>query len=125
MMSSHSRRSSSWTACSTHRHVVVVDHVHEEVHLEPGGRFLRGRLGRPGQAGGGDGGTEGQGQDDDDRSCLDVVHQVNVVTAAAREVALIVLAAHLRTCVANAVEEHDGEAAIQEMVDVLRKTLRR
>ena len=57
--------------------------------------------------------------------CLDVVHQINAVTAAAREVALIVLAAHLRTCVANAVEEHDGEAAIQEMVDVLRKTLRR
>jgi CsoR family transcriptional regulator, copper-sensing transcriptional repressor len=62
---------------------------------------------------------------EDDRYCLDVVHQVNAVTAAAREVALIVLEAHLRTCVTNAVEQNDGEAAIQEMVDVLRKTLRR
>ena len=60
---------------------------------------------------------------DDGRSCQGVVHQVNVVTAAAREVALIVLETRLRTCVANVVEEHDGEAAIQEMVDVPRKTL--
>ena len=58
---------------------------------------------------------------DDDRSC----HQIDAVTAAAREVALIVLEAHLRTCRANAVEEHDGEAAIQEMVDVLPRTVRR
>ena len=61
---------------------------------------------------------------EDDRYCLDVVQQVNALTAAAREVALIVLEAHLRTCVTNAVQEHDGEAAIKEMVDVLRKTLR-
>ena len=52
-------------------------------------------------------------------------HQIDAVTAAAREVALIVLEAHPRTCLTNAVEEHDGEAAIQEMVDVLPKTVRR
>ena len=58
---------------------------------------------------------------DDDRSC----HQSDAVTAAAREVALIVLEAHLRTCLANAVEERDGQAAVQEMVDVLPQTVRR
>ena len=61
---------------------------------------------------------------EDNRYCLDVVQQINALTAAAREVSLMVLAAHLRGCVADAVKENDGEAAIQEMMTVLRKTLR-
>lgn len=61
---------------------------------------------------------------EDDRYCLDVVQQINALTAAAREVALIVLEDHLRACVSEAVKETDGEAAIKEMMSVLRKTLR-
>ena len=61
---------------------------------------------------------------EDDRYCLDVVQQVNALTAAAREVALIVLEDHLRGCMADAVKENDGEAAIKEMVAVLAKALR-
>lgn len=61
---------------------------------------------------------------EDDRYCLDVVQQVNALTAAAREVALIVLEDHLRGCMVDAVKENDGEAAIKEMVAVLAKALR-
>lgn len=61
---------------------------------------------------------------DADRYCLDVMQQVNALTAAAREVSLIVLESHLRAVVADAVKEDDGDAAIAEMVTVLRKTLR-
>lgn len=60
----------------------------------------------------------------DDRYCLDVVQQVNALTAAAREVSLLVLEDHLRATVADAVKEHDGEAAIREMISVLRKAMR-
>lgn len=60
----------------------------------------------------------------EDRYCLDVVQQVNALTAAAREVSLLVLEDHLRATVADAVKENDGEAAIREMVTVLRKALR-
>lgn len=60
----------------------------------------------------------------EDRYCLDVVQQINALTAAAREVELIVLEDHLRVCVADAVKGSDGEAAIKEMIQVLRKTLR-
>ena len=60
----------------------------------------------------------------DDRYCLDVVQQVNALTAAAREVSLLVLEDHLRAMVEDAVKEHDGEAAVREMVTVLRKALR-
>ncbi len=61
---------------------------------------------------------------EDDRYCLDVVQQLNALTAAAREVELLVLEDHLRVCVTEAVRENDGEAAIKEMIAVLRKTLR-
>ncbi len=60
----------------------------------------------------------------DDRYCLDVVQQINALTAAAREVSVMVLEDHLRSCVKDAVRESDGEAAIQEMSKVLRRTLR-
>ncbi|HEV2128187.1 MAG TPA: metal-sensitive transcriptional regulator [Thermomicrobiales bacterium] len=61
---------------------------------------------------------------DDDRYCLDVVQQVNARTSAAREVTLIGMENHLRATVAEAVRDQDGEAAIREMVDVMRKALR-
>src|SRR6266566_8306437 len=60
----------------------------------------------------------------DDRYCLDVVQQINALTAAAREVALIVLEDHLRGCVAEAVREDNADVAIREMVVVLGKALR-
>lgn len=61
---------------------------------------------------------------ENDRYCLDIVQQVNAVTAAAREISLMVLEAHLRSCVHAAVRDNDGEASIEEMVKVLRRTLR-
>ena len=60
----------------------------------------------------------------DDRYCLDDVQQINALTAAAREVALIALEDHLRGCVTDALKDDDGDAAITEMVTVLGKTLR-
>ena len=60
----------------------------------------------------------------DDRYCLEIVQQINSLTAAAREVALLVLEDHLRGCVAEAIKEDNGEVAIREMVTVLGKALR-
>ncbi len=59
-----------------------------------------------------------------DRYCLDVVQQINALSAAAREVALIVLEDHLRGCITDAIKDDDGDAAIKEMVTVLGKALR-
>jgi len=60
----------------------------------------------------------------DDRYCLGVVQQVNALTSAAREVSLLVMESHLRATITEAIQSHDGESAIREMVDVLRKALR-
>ena len=61
---------------------------------------------------------------EDDRYCLDIVQQVQALTAAAREVSLMVLEDHLRGCVHDAMQESEGDAAIREMVTVLGKALR-
>ena len=62
---------------------------------------------------------------EDDRYCLDIVQQINALSAAAREVALLLMEDHLRGCVETAIKEDQGEAAVKEMVTVLRQALRR
>ena len=61
---------------------------------------------------------------EDDRYCLDVVQQIQALTAAAREVSLLVLGDHLKGCVASATAGDDRDAAVKEMVTVLGKVLR-
>jgi DNA-binding FrmR family transcriptional regulator len=61
---------------------------------------------------------------EDDRYCLDIVQQITALSAAAREVSVIVLEDHLRGCVANAVREDNAEPVIKEMVTVLSRALR-
>ncbi len=61
---------------------------------------------------------------EDDRYCLDITQQINATVAALREVALLELANHLEGCVAFAVEAHDGQQAVSEMVSVLRAAMR-
>lgn len=62
---------------------------------------------------------------EDDRYCLDVVQQVNAVTAGLRELSLRVLEDHLEAVVAESAKggEH-GQDAVKEMMAILRRTLR-
>ncbi len=60
----------------------------------------------------------------DERYCLDILQQITALTAAANQVAIELLEAHLRACAAAAAQDQDAEAAIQEMVAVLRRALR-
>jgi DNA-binding FrmR family transcriptional regulator len=62
---------------------------------------------------------------EDDRYCLDIVQQINALSAAAREVALLLIEDHLRGCVETSIKEDQSEAAVKEMLTVLRQALRR
>jgi DNA-binding FrmR family transcriptional regulator len=59
-----------------------------------------------------------------DRYCLDEVQQANAITAAVREVALMILTSHLDAGVDYAVRSGEGDAAVQEVSAVLRAALR-
>lgn len=59
-----------------------------------------------------------------DRYCLDEVQQANAITAAVREVALMILTSHLDAGVDYAVRSGQAEAAAQEVSAVLRAALR-
>lgn len=59
-----------------------------------------------------------------DRYCVEVVHQVNAFSAAAREVALMVIESHLRACATEAVDETKRDAMLVEMTELLGKVLR-
>lgn len=64
---------------------------------------------------------------EDDRYCLDILAQLQAITAAADKVSQQVLEGHIRGCVADAIraEGDDGDAAISELMTVLGKAMSR
>ena len=59
-----------------------------------------------------------------DRYCLDEVQLANAITAATREVALLVLSSHLDAGVDYAVKSGEANAITDEITGVLRAALR-
>jgi CsoR family transcriptional regulator, copper-sensing transcriptional repressor len=51
-----------------------------------------------------------------DRYCIDVLTQVNSVTAALRAVGMGLLDDHVRHCVADSITAGDGDAKIEELM---------
>ncbi|MBI2934073.1 MAG: metal-sensitive transcriptional regulator [Chloroflexi bacterium] len=62
---------------------------------------------------------------EDDRYCLDIVQQCSALSQAADEVALKILQDHLEGCITEAIREQRGEPYIKELMEVLRKAIRR
>lgn len=60
----------------------------------------------------------------DERYCLDIIQQITALTAAANQLSIALLEAHLRACATAVAQSQDAEPAIQEMVTVLRRALR-
>ncbi len=59
------------------------------------------------------------------RYCVDVVQQLNALSAAVDEVALLVLQDHIEGCVSDAIREGAGEERIHELMGVIRRAVRR
>ncbi|MGE5560697.1 MAG: metal-sensitive transcriptional regulator [Chloroflexota bacterium] len=58
---------------------------------------------------------------DEDRYCPDILVQISAIQSALSKVAMQILEGHTRGCVARAIREGHGDAAIEELMDVLRK----
>ncbi len=59
------------------------------------------------------------------RYCPDILQQVSAVTAAMDEVSLILLRSHINGCVKDAIEQHQGDETIEDLITVVRKVIRR
>jgi len=62
---------------------------------------------------------------EDGRYCLDEVQQSNAIVAAMREVELLIISDHLNAGMDFAVKSQNVDAAVKDMLAVLRAALRR
>jgi len=57
--------------------------------------------------------------------CLDILQQVEALTAAAEQVALLVLEDHIDGCLTHAIETGEGQPYVDEVMGVVRRVLGR
>ncbi len=62
---------------------------------------------------------------EEDRYCIDIVQQLTALCAATDEVLLLILESHIEGCVVDTVREQHGEGHIRELMETLRKAIRR
>lgn len=58
---------------------------------------------------------------DEDRYCVDILVQISAINAALKKVGYNVLEEHTRGCVANAVQNGDGDETIDELMKVIQQ----
>jgi DNA-binding FrmR family transcriptional regulator len=57
--------------------------------------------------------------------CLDVLQQVEAMTAAADQVGLLLLEDHIDGCLAHAIESGEGEPYVNEVMAIVRRAMGR
>ncbi|TQR20773.1 metal-sensitive transcriptional regulator [Psychrobacillus vulpis] len=57
---------------------------------------------------------------ENDRYCVDILHQISAIQSAMNKVSLALLEDHTHHCVSSAIKGNDGEAAIKELMDVMK-----
>jgi CsoR family transcriptional regulator, copper-sensing transcriptional repressor len=62
---------------------------------------------------------------DGEAYCLDILQQVEAMTAAADQVAMLVLEDHIAGCLAHAIEHGEGKPYVDEVMQVVRRTIGR
>ena len=62
---------------------------------------------------------------EEDRYCIDIVQQLSALCAATDEVLLLILQGHIEGCVTDAIRGQHGEGHIKELMETLRKAMRR
>ncbi|MBI2869888.1 MAG: metal-sensitive transcriptional regulator [Chloroflexi bacterium] len=73
---------------------------------------------------------EGQAQGiqrmiEEGRYCIDIVQQLTAMSSAIDEVTLMILRGHIEGCVAGAIKAEDAGGHIKELMDTIRKAIKR
>lgn len=61
---------------------------------------------------------------EEDRYCIDILVQIAAIRSALNAVGHNLLDSHVRHCVAAALQRGDGEASVQELLDVIAQITR-
>lgn len=61
---------------------------------------------------------------DDDKYCIDILTQLSSVVAATQKVGLIVLQDHINGCIKDALIKKDGQAKVEEMINVVNRFIK-
>lgn len=62
---------------------------------------------------------------DEEAYCLDLLQQVQALTAAADQVGLLLLEDHIAGCLAHAIDSGQGQPYVEEVMAVVRRTMGR
>ncbi|RJP45995.1 MAG: transcriptional regulator [Armatimonadetes bacterium] len=57
-----------------------------------------------------------------DEYCIDIIHQSQAVQEALKETNNLILENHLKTCTADAIREGRQEEAVQEVMNIFKKS---
>lgn len=57
----------------------------------------------------------------EDKYCVDILVQISSVLGATQRVGFIILDDHIKGCIRNALINGDGEASVQELIDVIER----
>lgn len=58
---------------------------------------------------------------EEDRYCADILMQISAINAALKKVGFTVAERHTKHCVTHAVNEGNGEEAIDELMDIMKQ----
>ncbi len=58
---------------------------------------------------------------EDDKYCIDVLHQSQAIQAALRQTDAVILENHLRTCVADSFKKGNKNESVKEVMEVFAK----
>lgn len=61
---------------------------------------------------------------DEDKYCVDILVQVAAARAALGKIGLMLLESHTKGCVTKAIEQKEGDAAVEELMDVISRFVR-
>ena len=62
---------------------------------------------------------------EEERYCIDIVQQLTALSAAVEEASLLILENHIEGCVADAIRGQGGEVHIKELMETIRKAVKR
>ncbi|MFU0790300.1 metal-sensing transcriptional repressor [Virgibacillus proomii] len=57
----------------------------------------------------------------DDRYCIDILIQISAVNAALKKVGFSIAERHTKHCVSSGIQSGEGDAAIEELMEVLKQ----